>query len=218
MRRAALHLVSLAAVLAATTSAHAVAAPEAAEVELEVLWSQVNEDSGVGLTSQNFESSFDAFDDQGADDFVVPEGEAWVIRRIEARGTHFGGTGPLDSMGVVFYRSSDKHLSKPGRVVHEFPQLAAQSIHLGTDYLISLPKPVKLKPGHYWISLQGNMSFVESGQWGWETTRSLTGWHAVWKNPGDGFETGCTHYRRLLKCFGALGQGPDFMFVLYGKR
>jgi len=218
MGRNVLNAVSLAATLATATPWHA-AASKPADFDTQPLWSQVNEDSGVALSSQNFgESSFDVYDNQGADDFVVPEGENWVIRQIEARGTHWGGSGPLDSMNVVFYRGNDDHPNKPGQILGERPQSLAQAIGFSTNYLVSLAKPVKLPPGHYWVSLQGNLFFAQGGQWGWETTRALTGSHAVWQNPADGFQTGCARYRRLLRCFEGFGQGPDFMYVLYGRR
>ena len=42
--------------------------------------------SGAGtnsLTSQDFETAFDAYDNQGADDFMVPAGETWNIESID---------------------------------------------------------------------------------------------------------------------------------------
>ncbi len=37
-----------------------------------VLYQQLNYDPGKNIASQDFEASYDAFDSQGADDFVVP--------------------------------------------------------------------------------------------------------------------------------------------------
>ncbi|HEV8692354.1 MAG TPA: hypothetical protein VGQ91_18760, partial [Ideonella sp.] len=36
------------------------------------LYDQNNDDNGIGIVSQNFEATFDAYDAQGADDFAVP--------------------------------------------------------------------------------------------------------------------------------------------------
>jgi len=185
-----------------------------------ILWNQTSDDSGVGIVSQNFgESSFDRYDNQGADDFIVPEGEVWILTGIEARGTHFaGGSGPLDSMNVVVYRTRNERPGRPGGVVRNASEQPATPINTGVDYLVTLSDSIKLKPGRYWLSLQGNMYFALGGEWGWETSRTQRGSPSVWRNPGDGFATGCIDYQRQVHCVGELGQGPDFMFVLLGKR
>ena len=46
-------------------------APRAPRV---ILYDQTDNDSGLATSSQNFEAAFDAFDNQAADDFVVPGG------------------------------------------------------------------------------------------------------------------------------------------------
>ena len=40
----------------------------------------------VDITSQDFEASFDAFDNQAADDFVVPVGETWNVTEVDVLG------------------------------------------------------------------------------------------------------------------------------------
>ncbi len=55
------------------------------------------------------------------------------------------------------------------------------------------------------------MDFAVGGEWGWETTSSLSGVGALWKNPGDGFDTGCTTYMDLQTCLD-VESGPDLMF------
>ena len=29
---------------------------------------------------------------------------------------------------------------------------------------------------------------------------------------------GCTQYKKQVRCIGDFGQGPDYLFALYGKR
>ena len=49
-------------------------------------------------------------------------------------------------------------------------------------------------------------------QWGWEL-RAGDGEPAVWRNPGDGFGTGCVDWAPVTQCFSqALREG--FMFEL----
>ena len=50
--------------------------------------------SRVLTSSQNFEADLDAYDDELADDFVVPGGDAWTIDQVDAAGVYFNGTGP----------------------------------------------------------------------------------------------------------------------------
>jgi len=85
------------------------------------------------------------------------------------------------------------------------------------SFLITLPEAVKLKPGRYWLSVQVNMDYLTSGGWSWEWRTSQNGKPAVWKNPGDGFDTGCTGYRPEAECIDFRG-GPDHMFELLGGR
>lgn len=186
----------------------------------EVLWDQRGGDSGTAIVSQNFEASFDQYDCQGADDFIVPEGETWVVQMIETIGTHFNGTGPLRSMRVTFHRNSANRPGRPGEVLADFAEARVDDVTCEGcgSYFVYLPEPVRLKPGKHWLALQGNIDFAVGGEWAWESSRTGRGRPAVWRNPGDGFQTGCVDYQRQLHCIGDLGQGPDFMFALHGKR
>jgi len=181
-----------------------------------VLWSQDDDDSFTGLTSQNFESSFDAYDCQAADDFVVPRGEVWAVRKVRARGFYGGVGGPADSENVVFYRSAG---GVPAEEVASF--MAVVGVEEGGEgsgmFLVALPETLKLKAGRYWLSVQVNMDYNTNGAWSWEWRTSQNGKPAVWKNPGDGFDTGCTNYRPEAECVDFRG-GPDHMFELLGSR
>lgn len=180
-----------------------------------VLWSQMTGDTGVGLASQNFEAALDTYDSQGIDDFVVPEGEVWLVEVVEAEGTHFGGLGPARSENVVFYSHAD---GAPDGVIRAYMELVGDRPRWGS-YVITLPEPLKLKPGRYWVSVQANIDWLTTSElWGWETSSTRQGRRAMWKNPLNGFGTGCTDYRRLRDCFVDLGHATDYMFVLYGKR
>src|SRR5512147_1677477 len=50
-----------------------------------LLYDQCSDSTEYGddiVSSQNFETFYDAFDDELADDFVVPAGEIWTINQI----------------------------------------------------------------------------------------------------------------------------------------
>jgi hypothetical protein len=180
-----------------------------------VLYDQHGTDSGIGIVSQNFQSSFDIYDAQAADDFVVPGGHRWRVREVDATGVYFNGVGPADSETVTFYK--DDH-GKPGKMV-------STDTVTGTDdgfgsFTISLSKagsPI-LKGGHgdgktYWVSVVANMDFFVGGEWGWENQTTVVGNPAQWQNPGGGFGV-CPTWEDENVCI-ADGQG-DHMFTIRG--
>lgn len=179
---------------------------------LTVLYDQNSNDSGLGVVSQNFESSFDTFDNQDADDFTVPDGTTWKVSEVDVTGLYFDGHGPADSENVFFYHSKNGF---PKKLVAELDNLAGKDDGLGS-FVIKLPKAVKLKSGTYEISVQANMNFNAGGEWGWENTSTQTGTPAKFQNPGDGLGTGCIKWKIESSCI-MEGEGPDHMFTLKGK-
>jgi hypothetical protein len=209
--RRALPLVS--AVLAAAWGLPPVHAAEQPD-DRQVLWFQDDLSTGVGIVSQDFDAPQDAYDSQGADDFSIPKGTTWRIQVINVSGTHFGSGGRLRSLNLVIYKDSVDRPSRPGEVV---ASVSDRHIKSGRDgnYQIVLAEDIKLPKGKYWLSMQGN---PESGEWGWMTTSRRLGKTAAWRNPADGYQTGCTDYQPQRHCFDDIGQGGDFMFSLYGRR
>jgi hypothetical protein len=183
----------------------------------EVLWYQNDQDQGYEFTapSQNFESNFDAYDAQAADDFVVLEGETWIVNQVQVAGTYYnGGTGPARSENLVFYRN--KH-GVPGHVVANYRDVVGAPD--GTSgFLITLPSPLTLPPGKYWLSVQVNMHFNIGGEWAWQTRATRRLKKAVWRNPGGGFASPCRDYADLRYCSNQKETGPDLMFTLFGER
>jgi hypothetical protein len=88
----------------------------------------------------------------------------------------------------------------------------------GSDSAGSFAIPVgkiKLRGGHYWVSVQANMDFGTGGEWGWDGRAKKTKSPAVWMNPGDGFATRCTTFANMATCVPS-GEGPDLVFQLGG--
>jgi hypothetical protein len=172
-----------------------------------ILYDQSSNDSGIGIVSQNFESSFDIYDAAAADDFTVPKGSKWKVTEVDAFGVYFNGSGPARDENVTFYH--DDH----GSVGAE---IASYTV-AGTDSFGSFTIPIhktKLKKGTYWVSVQANLDFSAGGEWGWENQTTVEGNAAQWENPGDGFGTGCTSWTTETTCIPD-GQG-DHMFTLRG--
>jgi hypothetical protein len=173
-------------------------------------YAQSDHDAFASVISQNFEPSFDAYDTQAADDFVLTK----PCRRpvIDVDGSYGEGVGTADSFNVTIYRAG-KH--GPGRVVRQFDSRGyVDTCHDGGCVEIDLGK--KLKPGHWWISVQANLSFTQtSSTWGFWSNFTVRNTGAMWQNPADGFGTGCTSYTDVLTCFGdGAGIGGDLSFVI----
>jgi hypothetical protein len=177
---------------------------------LPVIYNQNNNDQGVGISSQNFEASFDAFDDAAADDFTVPAGQKWVIRSVIVTGVYFNGPGPADSETVSFYRDAG---GLPGTLINTQTVVGADN---AGSFNMRLAMPVRLRPGTYWVSVVANQNFDPDGQWGWESRTIQNGNAAAWQNPNDGFGTGCTTWANMQGCTGGVS-GPDLMFALVGR-
>jgi hypothetical protein len=168
---------------------------------------QLDSDNPQAIISQNFQSSFDAYDSQGADDFVLRR--PCRLRAVSATGTYFGGSGPLSSVNVTIYRA--RH-GEPGRVVRQVLE-AAYADSCGGNGCPTIAMKGRLGKGRYWLSVQGTMDFSAGGEWGWSTNNTVRGKAAMWQNPGDGFLTGCTTYGDLLTCL-PIDEGGDLAFSL----
>ena len=155
-----------------------------------VLYSQTGA-SDNGAPSQNFEASFDAFDCQSADDFVVPAGEIWNVTQVNVGGTYSGAGINPTSINVTFYDNSG---TLPGAtVVASYANVA--TFASGPNFNITLPSAAMLPTGTYWVSGQVNMNFTGAGQWFWSNFGSTNiGSEYAWRNPGAGFGTPCSTF------------------------
>ncbi|MEK6304146.1 MAG: HYR domain-containing protein [Acidobacteriota bacterium] len=174
-----------------------------------VLYSQIDNPAPSATSSQNFEAANNAFDNEVADDFVVPAGVNWTIDQVFVDGLYFNGPGPATSVNVVFYSDT---ATLPGAVVAtRNNQVIADT---AGNFTITLSPTVVLSPGTYWVSVQANQNFTPFGQWGWtdRTTTSNSG--SAWRNPGGGFGTVCTGFGRKTTCIPT--SGPDAIFQILG--
>lgn len=183
---------------------------------LTTLYNQNSNDGGTGVDSQMFESTYAAYDDQGADDFVVPANTKWKVKEVDVTGVFFNGSGPATSENVYFYHDKG---GLPGKLVASALNVAGTAN--GGSFAIKLPTAVKLKGGlsgkTYWVSVQANCNFSKSpacGEWGWEVNSVQHNNLSAWQNPGGGFGTPCTTWGTTESC---IGYGPDFMFALKGR-
>jgi hypothetical protein len=186
---------------------HRLPAPAAPNV---VLYDQYDNPGGIGWTSQDFEPAFDAYDNQGADDFVVPSGETWNIDEVDVSGAYFNGAGPADSFHVFIYQDAG---GAPGTNVYTGLGQAYSTAN-DIDFVITLSPAAVLTAGTYWVSVQVRMDFGVGGQWGWNDRTVQSGGPAAWQNPGGGFGTPCSTWGVRTTCLGS--GSADNMFRLAG--
>lgn len=175
------------------------------------LYSQNNGDAGFAVVSQSFGRALQSWDSVAADSFDVPEGQTWTIQSVSVTGAYIDGSGPAKSETLTFFTDDG---GAPGAVVAKVKTSTAEDRY--GAFRVNGITHLKLGPGQYWMSFQVAMP-ARFGDWGWMTRTRQRGYAATWENPADGFGTGCTAWQSLSTCFGAGGQGPDFMFALRGN-
>ncbi|MBK7305978.1 MAG: hypothetical protein IPI88_02400 [Chitinophagaceae bacterium] len=164
--------------------------------------------AGASPNSQAFEPANVAFNNQAAEDFVVPAGSTWTISQVSANGLYFNGAGPSTSFNVSFYNNAG---GIPGSLVASYTNLAYTG---GASPVITVPNTV-LPAGTYWVSIQSNMSFAAGGQWAWGAAgATATGSPWAWQNPGGGFAVCPTWGNGAVTCIP--GTDRNLLFTLTG--
>src|SRR5438094_4340519 len=175
--------------------------PKAPQV---VLYDQYDNDLGNGIVSAN-RTDNSSLSAEAADNFVVPGGQTWTVTEVDIRSP--AGFPAPTSFAVNFYL--DNGSGFPGTQVYTSSGLAVTG---NPDYIITLTVPAVLISGTYWVSAVGTIS---GSNWFWEG-RSVTSntFSTAWRNPGNGYGTGCTDWGRLTTCIGI--NWPDQMFRIVG--
>ena len=176
-----------------------------------VLYDQTNNASGNGATDQNFEAAFNAYDNEGADDFVVPASTQWNIDGVVIVGTQSAAGAPT-SVNVAFY--ADNATFPAATATCTYSNVATFTGN--TTINVTLPSVCSLGPGNYWMAFSVNQNFNPSGQYYWSNRTVASNNGSVWRNPGDGFGTGCVNWDRQTTCGVGGGASPDFLFQISG--
>ena len=100
----------------------------------DTLYDQYDNAGTIFSSSQNFESSSNSYDDELADDFVVPGGIGWNIETVEVAGEYFNGPGPATSVsggggppGVLWLAKSSSHSWLPAALERPSERTGAKS-------------------------------------------------------------------------------------------
>jgi hypothetical protein len=171
----------------------------------EILYAQMDNWIGVSILSENLPPPRE-WNTSGADDFVVPAGETWVIQGVQVASP---SNSTVRSERVRFFEDSE---GLPGALIAAFENRrghvhrSSLTVWLGSEGLV-------LSSGTYWLAFQSNSTTPFS--WAWGMRAVISNAPAVWQNPHDEFGTGCTTWTPLGSCS---SYEADLMFALAGVK
>ncbi|HEY0070832.1 MAG TPA: hypothetical protein VGE04_12775, partial [Chloroflexia bacterium] len=173
-----------------------------------VLHDQLSNFEGTVVSFENGTT----FSSQAADDFVVPAGKTWTLAQVDVTGFPVTTTIQPTSFNVFLYNDSS---TLPGSLAASYSNLSYVFDTTNGEYSIAVP-PTSLGTGTYWVSVQADTT-VEGNRWTW-TARLVPAVNngAAWRNPGNGFSSGCTDWGRKTTCLTQSSSGPDQTFRLHG--
>ena len=174
-----------------------------------ILYDQTASPSTNGTTFQNFSAANDGYDNEAADDFVVPAA-GWTLSSINLLASTSAGFTGATTASVTIYPDA---AGLPG-ATPACSYAAAPAVIGATDAAITLPSTCSLAAGTYWLGISVALDYTPNGQIYWTAQTVATGNDAVWQNPGDGFGTGCTTWGPLATCLATAD--PDQSFQLLG--
>jgi|GEM_PF-1611529 len=177
-----------------------------------VLYDQTVLTPTLGVAAQNFEASLDAYDCEGADDFVVDAAGGWLVEQVYLPGSYSQDPpgGPAASVGVSFYLDGG---GRPGSLACS--SQASVVSDQGGSLLVQLDTPCVLEQGTHWLGAQADMSYDPYGQWYWGVSPDQVGAAGRWRNPGDGFGGGCVDWGLIVGCT-SLQEEVDYLFQILG--
>ncbi|MGH8174620.1 MAG: hypothetical protein ACREPX_15880 [Rhodanobacteraceae bacterium] len=170
-----------------------------------------------GAPSQNFSSTYDAYDNASADDFVVTDAAGWDVSAFNLQITI--GDPATATYDVNVYPNAG---TLPGASTTCSYSALSGVVVGGTSLSVALPSVCHLDQGTYWVSVIANLDFAVGGQMFWsDVDPSIPALNSpgVFQNPGDGFGTGCTSWAPLATCGGSSpvgGGSNNFLFQVVG--
>lgn len=159
----------------------------------------------------DFEAMFNNFDSEGADDFVVPA-NGWIVDGFwfDAQGGNLG----VSNGTLRIYNDS---AGKPGTTACS-PTIGTITARADDNIEVELATPCQLSAGTYWVGLRINRNLTNGQNFFWSSRSVTSNNRAVWRNPGNGYSTGCTTWQITENC-ASIGSGADtqdLLFVVYG--
>lgn len=184
-------------------------------------------DSEDGVPAQNLQASSDAFDAFAADDFAVTDVNGWTVSAFNFE-VAFQDNGQLvgapdgATYDVTVYADNARSI---GAAVCSYSQLPGVYDASNTRLSVALPTSCVLPTGIYWLSLQVVADAPPQAFWlnafSFNGIVTNFGNVAQWKNPGEGFASGCPDWTPISECSDAdgnlIGSGiPNNLFQVVG--
>jgi hypothetical protein len=183
----------------AATAQRAEADASTDQVQGSVLFNQLTTQAqiGVGMPAMRLDPPT-PFDAEGADDFHVFAEEGWTIGQVVFGTPGFGLLHQGDLVDVRVYGDTG---GAPGEAVCSYDGLAGRQ-HGTRQLRVALPTPCVVGPGRYWLSLQGRGALL---RYAVATPNPhpppfVLGARAHWRNPDDGWGTGCVDWSDVTSC------------------
>jgi len=178
-----------------------------------LLYDQTSNPSANGFPAQDFEAAFDGYDCEGADDFDVTFADGWTIDGFNTVSTQSTGGTPT-SVDVTFY---DDAAGSPGAIAMCTYDNITSFVDTAGSLAITLDPPCILEQGTYWVAFSSQQDFGTSGQLFWSTRTAPTNADSNWRNPLDGFGSGCTDWDTTPNC-GVGNSTSDALFQIFGTE
>jgi len=161
-----------------------------------------------------------AFDAESAEDFEVFDAQGWTIGEFKFE-TGLVGSEPA----MVDIRVYPDANGEPGETALCSYDGIAGTLHGFEQPVLRVPLPTacSLGQGRYWVSVVrsdgSGMSWADGSPNPFPPPFVL-GAHGHWRNPGDGFGTGCADWSDITTCLGdgkpIGGNGEQFKFQICG--
>lgn len=192
-----------------------------------VLYDQTTPDFSSGVPTQDMQSTNDGFDSMAADDFTVTDVNGWTVSgfNFEMAFVTDGQVvdAPADAtFNVVVYADNAREIGAP---VCSYARLPGVYDLSNTRLSVALPTTCVLPTGTYWLSMQAVADTPPQAFWldsfFFGGVLENFGNVGKWKNPGDGFGSGCTDWMPVSKCGdpsgNLIGGGiPNYLFQVVG--
>jgi hypothetical protein len=190
-----------------------------------VLYDQTASFSGYGLYSNHFSASSEyaslsSINAEGADDFVVGAG-GWTVTGFNFLTFNFYGGAPEDNSEPVDVYVYPDDGGVPGDTPVCSSPLSTNAATAFDTYTalanVTLNAPCVLPQGTYWVGASFD-NVNDSGAWpyGFGLVTSQDNASGVWRNPLDGYGSGCTDWGALADCGVPSSIGYGFGFQVVG--
>jgi hypothetical protein len=160
-----------------------------------VLYDQSGVADGIA-PAQDYQSSLDAYDSEGADDFVVTDPAGWTVSAFNFQ-VSFASSPPAGTTyDIDVYEDAN---GQPGASACAYAALSGTLDASETALSVALPSPCMLIPGRYWIAFSAKLDFPPKMYWMTGAGSSIDN-IGEWREPGDGNGTGCTDWTAMSSC------------------